>query len=150
MTDVDESKYPRIILRSGEYLNKKLSERSIQNDDIDKKNISMNQVGKRDLIRWYETLQEVLPAFSHEEARTLCACLNGVRCSASTLYGNIVCADELESNQWNIDRTDLLERIRVLSTIEAWAIIDAVERAWNAPTYSIDLNKRIMFVGLVK
>jgi len=140
---------PRTQFRSGDYLDAKLEERAVPLEDERRKKISKDTIAKRDLTRWYDALEENRITFTLEEAILLCDCLNGVSCTAGTLYGNIYCAEELETSVFDGDA--LLDRIRTLETMQAWYVIDAVERAWNAPTYgNIDLKKRVMLVGLVK
>lgn len=141
MAETDFSKYPNANFRLGEHLDGALSLRG------DNK----NSVAKRDLERWYDSLEANMQTFAMDEALLLCAALNGVRCSAGTLYGNIASSEAIESDQFDVDKVALLERIRNLEYMQSWAVIDAVERAWNTPTYgNIDLKKRVLFVGLVR
>jgi hypothetical protein len=137
--------YPRVMFRSGEHLDAKLVERS---DDTP---AQKSATAKRDLTRWYDSLESNAQTFTMDEALLLCAALNGVRCSAGTLYGVIAISEAIESDQWDVDKDALLERIRNLEYTQSWAVIDAVERAWNAPTYgNIDLKKRVLLVGLAR
>ena len=141
MPDIDYSKYPNVNFRAGEHLNTMLSDR----DE------NINAVAKRDLERYYNVLQAHLPTFSMNEALFLCDALNGVRCSPDTLRVNLLASDEFVSaEKWDVDGTSFLERIKSLSYVESLAVIDAVERVWNAPEYSVDLKKRVVLVGLVK
>lgn len=140
MSDIDFSKYPSINFRLGEHLDGALSERGE----------NKNTVAKRDLYRYYDLLACNLPVFTVQEALLLCAALNGVRCAPGTLYANIAASDEWASGKWDVDKPALIERLMRLSYIEAQSVIDAVERAWNTPEYSVNLEQRVLLVGLAK
>lgn len=142
MTEVDFSKYPSVNFRLSEQFDRLLTERGE----------NRNAVAKRDLSRYYETLARNLPTFSINESLFLCGALNGVKCSPDTLYGNIAASDEFASpEKWGVETAEpFITRIRNLSYIEALAVIDAVERVWNAPEYRINLKQRVLLVGLAR
>ena len=140
MPEIDFSKYPSINFRLGEHLDGALSERGE----------NKNTIAKRDLERYYAALSAHTQMFTVQEALLLCAVLNGVKCTPGTLYGNIAASDEFASDQWDVDKPALLNRIEHLEYMESLATIDAVERAWNAPEYSVNLKQRVLLVGLAK
>mgnify|MGYP003622934507 CR=1 FL=1 len=146
-----DTNQPRTLFRSGKYLDSKLTERAIQgSEDPEREDTSKDATAKRDLTRWYDSLEANVQTFTMDEALLLCHCLNGVKCSPDTLYANIATADEFSSEQFEVDKPALLKRLHDLEYMQAWFVIDAIERAWNAPEYRVDLKKRVLLVGLVK
>jgi hypothetical protein len=142
MPDTDFSKYASVNFRLGDRLNTMLSTRGD----------NLNTVAKRDLERYYDTLQACLPTFAHNEALLLCDALNGIICNPDTLWANIAASDEFcSAEKWDVTPGPFLEKIKMLSYVETLAVIDAVERVWNVREYgNVDLKKRVLLVGLVK
>jgi hypothetical protein len=136
----DKSRYSKIQVHPGKELAEQLSRRG-----------DINSVARRDLTRYYDLLTSALPTLSVEEALLLCDALNGVLLrEPGTLWGNIATLEDGGFEKWGVDRAAFLSRLARFSLLEELAVIDAVERAWNAPENSVDLRKRVILVGLVK
>lgn len=115
----------------------------------------LSETARRDLDRYYEMLARSLPKFSEEEAMLLADVLNGTMhmpYSVSLLWAEI--SDALRegyAEKWSVDGPVLVEKLRKLTPFECMAVADAIERAWNSPTYQVsDMGDRLRNVGLVK
>jgi hypothetical protein len=115
---------------------------------------SGSEIARRDLERYYDMLKRSLPRFSQGEAMLLCDVLNGVismAYSVPLLWAQV--SDALQdgyAEKWEIDGPALVEKLRKLTPFECMAVVDAVERVWNSPTYYIDnMEERLRKVGLV-
>ena len=96
---------------------------------------SEHQTARRDLTRYYKTLEEERPAFTHEQASLLCDLLNGVMLepidhAPQLLQIEVQDAPDQLFEKWDVDRGSLEKRVADLSFAKALATIDAVERFW--------------------
>lgn len=51
---------------------------------------------------------------------------------------------------WNIDGNALVEKMKNLSLIETFALVDACEHFWHGNNEGADVRTRVYEVGLVK
>lgn len=117
--------------------------------------VSAGAIGQRDLIRYYEALEQALPHFTREESMLLVDALNGHVFHHTTdiqLVWAIVddaIRDGHLDQKWEVNRPALVERLRGLSYMEKLALVDAIERAWNSSTYTIpNMEGRLSQIGL--
>lgn len=119
--------------------------------------LSANDVARRDLERYYATLEEALPTFSAGEAALLVDALKGSRLEVRTarlLWATIEDAIRMDGleEKWGVDGAVLVVRLRALSAFEALAVVDGAERFWNPVHYRQEepLEERLRAVGFVQ
>jgi hypothetical protein len=148
MEKKNPNSYPRVMFRLNKELKPFLTERTQEKQ-------SLEQVVRRDLERYYEMLRRSLPTFSMSEARLICNALNGniIRPESVHLIWAEV-SDTLEEgiiDEDGVDGPALVKRLRALTPFECMAVADAVERAWNSPTYRVNnFEERILQSSLVQ
>jgi hypothetical protein len=117
-------------------------------------------IAKRDLTRFYLLLNHALETveLTPEEAMLLCDALNGLRFDfnidpSRSLFSEIQDAIETDdlANKWQVDGSGLLMKIKSCSTLQAVAIIDAIERFWSAPKQPLKgHDERLKCVRLIR
>lgn len=104
-------------------------------DDRDYKHEShRNEVARRDLLRYYDSLARSLATvdLSEAEASALCDANNGTiwePWSVSLLWANIADTPGL-GEKWGVDTEVLISKIRGWDYHQALAVVDAIERFW--------------------
>lgn len=131
--------------RAGDALADQLAARGVQAA------LSAGNVARRDLQRYYHALAETLKtiALSEAEASLVVDACHGTTFgpwSASLLSAIVDNAIRLEglADKWQVDGPALVERLRGLSYCQSLALVDAVERYWQAPD-----GEALRRVGLV-
>lgn len=122
---------------------------------------SPGAIAKRDLTRYYKLLGSTLAALDlrEDEAGLLTEAAAGLRDideparSVVHRYLWAEVADTIRAGglgaKWQVSDTDaLVERIRSLSPVEQTALLDALERYWDAPD-SMPRGELLRRVGLV-
>jgi hypothetical protein len=110
--------------------------------ELEQRGEQLGIIAKRDLDRYYLLIADALRRvkLSQPEACLICDALNGtlndfrLNPTHSMLF-SIQDAIELEEldQKWSADKEQLLNKLSSLSTLEAAAILDAVERFWHNP-----------------
>lgn len=118
---------------------------------------SAGLIGQRDLTRYYEALDIHRSQFSLAEAMLLADALNG--CLFSDLVSiqlvwasidDAIKEDQLDQ-KWGVDGPAVVQQLRDMTYIQKLAVVDAIERAWNSPTYRfMNMEDRLKEVGLVR
>ena len=129
MTEINEiNRYPTVNFR--------LTGR-MQDDLAERQTGTRHAVAKRDLERYYALLRRELRTvnLSREEVLLLLDISNGTLWephSIPMLWSEV--EDSLEdglAEKWGVDGPALVERLKGLTAGQAFAIVDALERAWK-------------------
>jgi hypothetical protein len=116
-----------------------------------------HQIARRDLDRYYVLLCSALGQvnLSHSEALLLCDAfsntINDFRVNpAQCLHLRVADAISLEQidKKWGIDGKELLSKLKGFTTLEAAAVLDAIERFWHRSYITDNPSKRLRIVGL--
>lgn len=94
---------------------------------------SHNIVARRDLERFYKLLQKELPTYSEAEAHLLVDVFNGTLfepLEMVMLWASVSDAEDAYFQKWDVEKDDIVQRLRTLSFAEQVATIDAIERFW--------------------
>lgn len=120
---------------------------------------SSGDIARRDIDRYYVLLADALRRvkLTSNEAMLLCDALNGTLNEfrinpAQALVFSVQDAIDLDSldSKWEVDKTSFLAKLKGLNTLEAAAVLDAVERFWYEPEYQIEDTKvKLAQVGLI-
>lgn len=137
--------------RADDALADQLAARGVQWYDNAEDAPSAGNVARRDLQRYYHALGETLKTItlSEAEASLVVDACNGIlfkSWSVSLLWATVDNAIRLEgmADKWQVDGPALVERLRGLSYCQSLALVDAVERYWQAPD-----GEALRRVGLV-
>lgn len=116
---------------------------------------SLGLTAQRDLERYYALLAAELRTVSltAAEALLIADALNGTLWEPHTirlLWAGVDDAIRLDglAEKWQVDGAALVAKLRALTPGQTVAVIDAVERAWQAD--SDDLRERLVRVDLLK
>ena len=119
--------------------------------------LSVGAVASRDLERYYRLLDRTLTGvlFSVAEASAIVDACNGTLWDSFSLFGGLalgledaISGDQLDA-KWGIDGERLLAKLRALEPVQHLAIVDAIERFWDADL-SRDREDILREVGLVR
>ena len=142
---------PHVQFRAGDALADQLAWRGVQWADNAEAAPSAGNVARRDLQRYYHCIAETLKtiALTEAEASLVVDACNGILFepwSVSLLWATVDDAIRLEglADKWGVDGPALVERLRGLSYCQTLAVVDAVERYWQAPD-----GEALRRVGLV-
>lgn len=101
---------------------------------------SLGATTKRDLGRYYDLLERdlavVAQALTTAEAMALCDLNNGTiwdSVTTTALWAQVADADQAQLDAWDVDREALTAKLRALTTSQALALVDALERWWLLP-----------------
>lgn len=101
---------------------------------------SLGATAKRDLSRYYNLLERdlavVAQALTKGEALLLCDLNNGTiwdSVTTTALWAQVADADQAQLDAWGVDREALAAKLRALTTSQALALVDAIERWWLLP-----------------
>lgn len=115
---------------------------------------SLSLTAQRDLERYYALLAAELRTVSltAAEAHLLADALNGTLWEPHTmrlLWAGVDDAIRLDglAKKWQVDSGALVAKLRALTPGQTVAVIDAVERAWQADG---DMRERLVTAGLLK
>lgn len=115
---------------------------------------SHNLTAQRDLERYYALLAAELRTVSltAAEALLLADALNGTLWEPHTmrlLWANVDDAIRLDglADKWQVIGAALVAKLRALTSGQTIALVDAIERAWQADG---DMRERLVKVGLLK
>ncbi len=116
-----------------------------------------NTVVRRDLERAYALLERELATMSFSEAEWLLLLdvTNGTLfepASIPLLWAEV--ADALDhapslAAKWGVDGAGLVARLRALSPLRAWAVVDALERCWQQTTAAAESDLRAALRAIV-
>lgn len=120
---------------------------------------SAGEIANRDLDRYYKLLQWQLRTvqLTKAEAMLICDALNGLIHSFDLDPQQVLCIEiqdalawESLEVKWEVDKAEILSKLRALNILQAAAIIDAVERFWEAVSTgrNNDNQELIQEVGL--
>lgn len=119
--------------------------------------LSAGAAAYRDLERYYRLIDRTLQGvvFSVAEASAIVDACNGTFWDSSNLFDGLalgledaISGDQLDQ-KWGIDGERLLAKLRALEPVQHLAIVDAIERFWNADR-SRDREDILREVGLVR
>jgi len=116
---------------------------------------SLGLIAQRDLGRYYEVLRRELASIDLTEGEALLimeAC-NGTYWEPHTiplLWAEVADHVQLENAhiRWQVDEMALVHKLRALTPAQAFAVVDAIERAWLHP--SGDAVEALRAVGLLR
>lgn len=101
---------------------------------------SLGATAKRDLSRYYNLLERdlavIAQALTRGEALLLCDLNNGTiwdTVSPGALRDQVGDAEQARLDAWDVDRDTLTAKLRALTTGQALALVDAIERWWLLP-----------------
>lgn len=107
-------------------------------EQIDVRGTSRSTIVNRDLDRLYTLYRRALARIelTVDEACLIVDALNGSLMDANTvrmLWASIEDACQLNGldTKWSVDGPGLVEKLRKLNEVQAMAVADAAERAWN-------------------
>jgi hypothetical protein len=117
--------------------------------------MSISEVAKRDLERYYALLEAELSRlkFTEAEASLLCDACNGLWVdsprSVPLLWAEVQDACDLSHLhlKWEVDPVALVAKLRAASPSQVWALIDAIEQFWKLTNLST--AEALHQVGLV-
>src|SRR5579883_3482106 len=102
--------------------------------------LSPSLVAKRDLERYYVLLdcaEKTMPDFSNAEYSAIYDCCNGAifepYSAEPGIWCNVqdACIRDGLAEKWKINGEQLVTKLRKLSPLQAWAIVDKIERYWR-------------------
>lgn len=106
--------------------------------EVDARGDNPNETARRDLERYYDLLRHELRSvvLTEPEALVVCDALNGARmdvAAARLVWAAVDDAIQHDSLgvKWAVDGTELVTKLRGLTTAQALALVDAVERWWG-------------------
>lgn len=149
----ERSDYPRVDLRLGELA-----------APVRARGDHPNAVVRRDLERAYALLDRDLATlpFSEAEWLLLLDVTNGTLFEPASIpflwaeVADALAATPALAAKWNVDGPALVARLRALSPLRAWAVVDALERCWRqattaaAPDLRADLRAAVRAVAFAR
>jgi hypothetical protein len=123
---------------------------------------SVSEAAKVALYRYFHLLEDAVRrlGLTKQEASLIADALNGWWVNAEPpsliragLYMTVLDAIELNQldKKWGVNGSEILEKLKALSELEAIALVDAIQRFWYEPDSSdiSDVSEKLKKVGLI-